>query len=71
MEWPIKKSVYWVKILAGNLQTTITNNSHIAVCPEMENIYTFFFYRQLHFSFQPGVANGFWENEAESCLVVA
>ena len=29
------------------------------------------FYRQLHFSSQPGVANGFWEDEAESCLVVA
>ena len=29
------------------------------------------FYRQLHFSSQPGVANGFWENEAENCLVVA
>ena len=33
-------------------------------------MYTFF-YRQLHFLSQPGVANGFWENEAESCLVVA
>ena len=30
-----------------------------------------FFYRQLHFSSQPGVSNGFWENEAENCLVVA
>ena len=33
--------------------------------------YTFFFYRQLDFSSEPGVANEFWENEAESCLVVA
>ena len=31
----------------------------------------FLFYRQLHFSSQPGVANGIWENEAENCLVVA
>ena len=30
-----------------------------------------FFYRQLDFSSEPGVANEFWENEAESCLVVA
>jgi len=32
---------------------------------------TYLFYRQLHFSSQPGVANGFWENEAENCVVVA
>ena len=31
----------------------------------------FFFIRQFNFSSQPGVANGFWENEAENCLVVA
>ena len=30
-----------------------------------------FFYRQLDFSSQPGVANEFCEKEAESCLVVA
>ena len=30
-----------------------------------------FFYRQLDFSSEPGVANEFWENEAENCLVVA
>ena len=36
-----------------------------------ENVTHFFFYRQLDFSSEPGVANEFWENEAESCLVVA
>ena len=30
-----------------------------------------FFYKQLHFPSQPGVAKKFWENEAESCLAVA
>ena len=33
--------------------------------------YTFFFYKQLHFPSEPGVANEIWENEAESCLTVA
>ena len=32
---------------------------------------THFFYRQLDFSSQPGVANEVLENEAESCLTVA
>ena len=27
----------------------------------------FLFYRQLHFSSEPGVANEFWEKKAESC----
>ena len=30
-----------------------------------------FFYKQLHFPSQPGVAKEIWENEAESCLAVA
>ena len=30
--------------------------------------YTFFFYRQLDFSSEPGVANEILENEAKSCL---
>ena len=34
-------------------------------------VYTFFFYKQLHFPSQPGVAKEIWENEAESCLAVA
>ena len=32
---------------------------------------THFFYRQLDFSSELGVAKEFWENKAESCLVVA
>ena len=31
----------------------------------------FFFYKQLHFPSQPGVAKEIWGNEAESCLAVA
>ena len=27
----------------------------------------FFFYKQLGFQYQPGVANGFCQNEAQSC----
>ena len=34
-------------------------------------MYTFFLYKQLYFQSQPGVANGFFQNEAESCLLVA
>ena len=30
-----------------------------------------FFYKQLDFQFEPGVANGFCEKTAENCLVVA
>ena len=33
--------------------------------------YTFFFYKQLGFQFQPGVANGFCIKQAESCLGVS
>ena len=32
---------------------------------------TLFLYKEIHFSSQPGVADEFWENEAEGCLVVA
>ena len=42
---------------------------HVHVCASI-CVYTFF-YRQLDFSSQPGVANEFCENEAENCLVVA
>ena len=31
----------------------------------------FFLYKQLNFQSQPGVANDFFQNEAESCLLVA
>ena len=34
-------------------------------------LYTFFFYRQLDFSPEPGVANEILENEAKSRLAVA
>ena len=33
--------------------------------------YTFSFYKQLGFQSQPGVANGFYENEAQSSQKVA
>ena len=35
------------------------------------NLITHFFYKQLHFPSQPGVAKEICENEAESCLEVA
>ena len=47
---------------------------HFLIFPTLNDyirFITLFFYRQLHFSSQPGVANRFWKNEAESCLVVA
>ena len=34
-------------------------------------MYRLFFYKQLHFPSQPGVAKEIWGNEAESCLAVA
>ena len=38
----------------------------------MMNLLTYtFFYKQLHFLSQPGVAKEIWGNEAESCLAVA
>ena len=30
-----------------------------------------FFYTQLDFQFESGIANGFYEKKAESCFVVA
>ena len=32
---------------------------------------THLFYKQLNFRFEPGIANGYFQNEAENYLVVA
>ena len=52
-------------------QINTIDHTHIKFSQADDTFVHIFFYRQLNFSSQPGVANEFCENEAENCLVVA
>ena len=61
------RMIWWQKCACtwfGGIKVYVGVCMRVCVC-------THFFYKQLHFPSQPGVAKEIWENEAESCLAVA
>ena len=61
-ELPLEVTIVKQQLKFWNtLQTILNTPDH----------YTFFLYKQLDFQFEPGVANGFCEKKAESCLVLS
>ena len=61
----------YLKLLGGKWFKMHLHYVIYTLCTYLDFTYTHFFYKQLHFQSQPGVASEILENEAESCLAVA
>ena len=71
MRWSLKKTVpvKWCRLSVLFQVENLLNPFHPSPL-KLTPLYIFF-YRQLDFSSQPGVANEILENEPKSCLTVA